>query len=698
MATPLAPASIGEGPVSRPKVDHLYAPGGGGPGSDDPPPADHPQRVYGWTMERISEGEAINRADPSYGRCDDLVADLMGDQTTGRHTDPQHKVVINQTKKAINTHASLLTDIRPLWEWRTENQLFKSHAAIMNDLLLTWWVQTFADLEVADAVRISSTIGSSDVLFEYDPNYNAGGDMRLVPRDWRDTIPIRPERSRSLQDWEGIVFREEHAPAKLRSLYPGRLDYSVSATGKLEGVFTKVRRLIRPEGPVTTLSGLGAKDPNKRYTAVATQPGMILYRAFVRDRSINKMPHRVLMGPPGRNWSYFVEPGKPLYPRGRCIVLVEGDPQQAPLFDGPNPYWHGRWPASRLSLQRWPWLMVGMPLAWDVRHLQSVLNITINDFLQVFAQWVKRGSIWGKNAPESLFQRFDTSKPGWKVKVNTLVGTGFQLQDGPTLPSWAMNFLLLLFGKFDEMTGVANLTQLLQLRQAPGRDTLEKYLEAMTPEIRLEARQLECFLRETADMFLPSTAQFYSRTMRKLKLGPSGEVLEDLDYDPNTMIPAMKPGDKDYTPELDFELPRDQRAMWYIKQFAFWVAPSSLLALHAMERQMKYLQLSRQGYMDFWSLGEILEIPNIGAPPPVLLPRALKEGEDPASLPINPETGQPQLPMEVRIPQTVTERLMAQAQLGIGQSVSPVGRKASGQQPPQLKQRPDGSTTVTESG
>jgi hypothetical protein len=94
----------------------------------------------------------------------------------------------------------------------------------------------------------------------------------------------------------------------------------------------------------------------------------------------------------------------------------------------------------------------------------------------------------------------------------------------------------------------------------------------------------------------------------------------------------------------------------------------------------------------------MLEVPNMGSPPPVLLPKASLSAEEVAVLPINPATGQPQLPMELRIPQTVTERLMAQAQLGIGQTTSPAGRKASGQEAPQLKQKSDGSTTVSESG
>ncbi len=53
--------------------------------------------------------------------------------------------------------------------------------------------------------------------------------------------------------------------------------------------------------------------------------------------------------------------------------------------------------------------------------------------------------------------------------------------------------------------------------------------------------------------------------------------------------------------------------------------------------------------------------------------------------------------LEVRIPTTVTERLQAQALLGIGQTVSPVGRKASGQAPPKAEQKSDGRSTVSES-
>jgi len=53
--------------------------------------------------------------------------------------------------------------------------------------------------------------------------------------------------------------------------------------------------------------------------------------------------------------------------------------------------------------------------------------------------------------------------------------------------------------------------------------------------------------------------------------------------------------------------------------------------------------------------------------------------------------------MEIRVPTTVTERLMAQNLMGIGVAVNPAGRKASGGAAPEVEEKSDGRTTVTES-
>jgi hypothetical protein len=215
-------------------------------------------------------------------------------------------------------------------------------------------------------------------------------------------------------------------------------------------------------------------------------------------------------------------------------------------------------------------------------------------------------------------------------------------------------------------------------------------------------------------------------------LGDAGLALNDFDYDPDSLVPALDMGDPGYTAELDKSVPRDQRAQFFHQQFLFSVAPNSILAMHAQEEKMMRMQLFRMQVYDMWSLGESLEIPNMGTPPPMPLPpleepnpeEVMADLAGQAGLTPDPLTGQPTgMPMppkkyvldpatgqvlEIRVPMTVTERLMAQTMLGIGGSVNPAsaegagaGRPASGGSEPKVEEKKDGMgaprTTITES-
>ena len=112
-------------------------------------------------------------------------------------------------------------------------------------------------------------------------------------------------------------------------------------------------------------------------------------------------PHPVLMGKPGTSWSYMVEPRAPLYPRKRLIVCTE----KHVLYDGPNPDWHGMFPISRLQLDPWPWLFLGLALAHDLMPMQDGINEIFNRALNTFALTANRGQIADANAmPESQFR------------------------------------------------------------------------------------------------------------------------------------------------------------------------------------------------------------------------------------------------------------------------------------------------------
>jgi hypothetical protein len=441
--------------------------------------------------------------------------------------------------------------------------------------------------------------------------------------------------------------------------------------------------MVSPSSTLDGLKGGPARSSN-------TVPETILYRCYLNDRSLNLSGKPVIMGKPGTAWSYWVDPMKPLYPRRRVIVATD----RVVLYDGPNPYWHGMYPIARLRLDPWPWLFYGLSLGHDLAPMQDGINNTFNWLMSILGQAANRGVIADANAmPENQFRRFDPQKPGFKVKVKATMGEGFKLADPPNLPGFALPFIELLLRKFEDMAGTANLQQLQQLGQMPSADTIQKYYDSLTPELRMEGRYLEAFMRDIAEMVKCNIFQYESKARRILLLGDAGKTLSDFDYDPDTLVPAMASTDKDYIAELDKNKSRDERALYFHKLFTFSVAPNSILALHAQEEKMMYLQLSRQGYMDFWTLMDMLEIPNVGSPPPIPLPvRDWVPTKDPATGVIMPP------PMEIRVPTNITERLLAQQQMGIGQVASPAGRKASGEAPPHLEEKDGGArTTVSES-
>jgi hypothetical protein len=658
-------------------------------------------RVLDWAREAIQEGDRIMKQDPAYPKMDAAMSYVLGEQLAADRPSYLPKLVINQSKKSVRASVSALTDLKPVFAYKTYNPQFQPVGDLLNNLVVAWWVNTFADLELADVIKYSKVAGTGDCLLEYDPHFNHYGDNRLIARDPRDTIPVRPSRDRSIQSWEGVIIREAHSPNVLRGMFPG---YAPLLQPEFEGskfgsVFTKFRRTVASIVTPTVFDYVSGGAFTQRGV---TSPEITLFRMFLTDRSLNMTGGPILMGKPGTAWSYMVKPKERLYPRKRLIVLTD----KAVLYDGPSPYWHGMYPVSRLKLDNWPWLFFGLSQIHDTMPLQDSINQVMNDFLSTFSQWVNRGVIADKNSiPESLLKRFDPRKPNWKMKLNPTYGEGFKLADGPTLPPWSMDFLALLLQKHDDLTGTANLQQLMQLRQMPGADTIQKYWEALTPELRQEGRVLEGFLRDIAEMIKVNIFQYYSAARRIGLLGDVGITLNDFDYDPGTLVPSLSPGNPGYTPELDVGKSRDERAQFFMRLFSFHVAPNSILAMNAMEKKMEAFQMARMGYMDFWTFHERMETPNVGTPPPIPLP-ALDQ-PDPVligALPgqkkyfVDPQTG---ITMEVRVPSTITERLIAQATLGIGMTQNPAGRKASGQAPPQIETKSDEvgapRTTITES-
>lgn len=665
-------------------------------------------RVLGWIAEAVTEGDRINRSDPSYARIETAMRYIEGDQArdadnAGRRPAYIPGMTINEARAVVQAHVSALTDLKPLFAYKAMNPAFAAQADLINKLTIAGWITQQMDLQLGYVVKYALAAGTGDCVTEWDPHAGFGGDCTLSPRDCRDTLAIRPAtHNRSIQAWQGVILRESHTVNVLKQMYP---EYAPrfhpttdSMLATLMGRFrTSISRLLSPGGD--TLSALNVPAQSTRVRSGE----VLIYRTYLTDLSKNLTTKPIPMGRPGASWAYLVPPGGYLYPYKRLIVST---PSML-LYDGPSPYWHGQYPVSRLKLWDLPWRFLGLSLLHDLLPVQDAINKNLQDFLLGMSKWLDPSVAYNTGAVSENFMRlFDPRRPGAKIKLNPqATKDGFRLQEGPPaqILQLALESLQMLTTKFSNLSGTPNMQELLALRQLPGAETIQRYWEALTPELRQEGRMIEVFLRDLAEQLKVLRFQYESNARRVAVLGDAGTMLEDFDFDPETLVPSMAATDPHYQPEFDKDLPRDRRAQAFHKSIVFMVAPNSILSMNATEGKLIKLQLARAGMYDFWSLGEALEIANIGAPPAIPLPPLTPPDpllvqqsilmQDGKYL-LDPMSGQI---LEVRIPITVTERLIAQQQLGIGMTESPAGRKASGQAPPQMETKSDGRSTVTES-
>lgn len=638
--------------------------------------------LLAWVIDKEREGDQLIKAEPGYDEIDKSISYIMGEQGESRRPSELSHVNLNLTKHIILQTVSGLTDIHPLFGFKTYNNNFAGVAEVLQRMSMAWWINNFCDLKLADTIRYSAGAGTGYCEIKWDASAAGGqGDIVMVPRDPRDVLPINPTFDQSLQSWEGVIVRSAMGINELRARYPEkayRLVPDRSSSTMLTRTWTRAKRLmsqISSPAPVDVMMQNSAHNAPSKITASD------VLTIYIKDRRIHTGNVPIKMGDPNTSWCYTVYPinfikpdGKKagvedsrLYPRGRMIVCT----RKVVLYDGPNPYWHGMFPLAKLCLDPWPWALLGLGLAHDLLPLQDALNETVNGVMDAVRKTLRPGVIADKKVvPESVWQRIDTRQAGLKLKTNPAAGKTLEFTEPPILPTYIMEMITLLKGTMDEISGVANMTALTQLQQAPGADSIERMMEALTPVLRLKGRLLEAFLREMGEMVKCNFFQFYNLPRRVSMLGEAGLDFTDFDFDPGTLVPALSKQDTGYVQQLDKDLyDRPTRAQWFHKNFTFQITPNSLLAISQISRKLMYLQLARMQppLMDRWSLYEVLEIPNGGTPPGDAI--------------------------------TITDRLKAEQVMFPPPGAEPVGRPPTAQQMPSIQEKDQGTRqTISESG
>ena len=642
---------------------------------------DQERATLSWLRAAAMEGMAILKREPAYNIIGKAMDYLDGKQLIVRGKTLS-KITDNRMRKVWLETVSAMTDVRDVWDYRTKNLSYKAQAELITLLVRSWWDNQYCDLALQDALKFAGPGGSGYISPVWDPDLPGGGDIRLVVIDPRDVIPIRPPYPYvgSVQDWRGVLIRQRRTVNWLRKKYPHK---AFKFGGRVESWFGDDNRSGSGTSVLTTLDVLFRSSPE---TGKSEAPYVDFIRAFIQDDSIHTGDAPRLMGKPGTNWSYVVYPvgsvnpvtGEKvteeearLYPRGRLILFTP----DCVLEDIPNPYWHGQFPLIKITLDPSPWSLLGGSMIGDLIPLQDALNEVLRGIEDGVGRWLKPNVAADRTAvARSYMEKFDPRKGGQVLMTNPSGGDGVRLLEGPAPQVFATYFQVAewLKREIDDNSGVMGLRQLDQLKQMPSPETIDKYMEAQSPLLRIRGRVLEQAIGELAEQVKVLVFQFYDVGRRVQIAGDEGVSLEDFDYDPNSLVPAMVPGEPGYLPELDASLSRADRAQHHHRNFSFYVTRNTMLTISHMQQKLLYLQLFRMGMLDPWTVWEAFDVANIGTPP---------KG-------------------------TILERIAAAMQLGImpggaAPQQAGGGRPPTGQQPPTMVQKsgPDGPrTVVSESG
>lgn len=672
--------------------------------------------ILGWVQKKVGDGLTILQRERAYNEIGEAIKFVNGEQLPMR-SNSISKIVDNRLRKIGLETVSALTDVRPIWNYDTYNEKYKDQSLILNKLARGWWKNSKADRPLQSALLFSGVGGTGYGALTWNPDLPGGGDMELIPFDPRDVIPIEPVYSDSLQDWTGVILRQQLPISLLRDRYPSKA-YKITES---KGSWFGSKQIDTGGGSMSSITSpawsLLQKGPERM--GGNSLGGVDVMYVYVKDNSINTGADCVVMGDPGTNWAYNVYPvgyRKPdgsltteqeakLYPRGRLVICTP----EAVLADGPNPYWHGLFPVIRFTLDPLPWSLLGGSMIGDLIPLQNALNEGLRGLEDGMAQWTRRGIIAdSKTLSRTNLDAIDTRKSGLKVMINPSMGEGFKVVDGPEFPQWYMTMIEFFKSEMDEISGVRGLQQLAQLKQMPSADSMEKFMDALSPLLRIRARSIEVSLGELAEMLKVGFFQYYDTGRRMQILGPDGISLEDFDYDPGSLVPHDVPGDT-----------RQERASNHHRNFTFSVAPNSFLNVSHTTQKMFILQLLRSNLMDPWTAWDSFDLPNVGQAPAETIPErmiaarklGLQPGPTPEMVQLQQAAMMAQLAQQagmgamggvspggmgsVQGPQPMQESGAAPP---ISGTTPQGGRPPSGNAPPVFKQK-DGGTrgTVTES-
>lgn len=664
------------------------------------------QRILAWMTESIQEGEWFLRGqtgykfvDTSYRILHDIGYDSLPD-TLSRASKPF-------VKKDLRELVGTLANPRPINSFGTENDDWKDQADLVNKGHMHWYLATFADRKLREALQYAGAEGTGYLIIEWDPGYWSLSDGEITTQalgvDAVLPIQISPE-DWDLQKAYAVIIRRQYPIFHVMRRYP-LAAHLITPDGEAVSRWRRFANSLLDRVTPTVQNTYGAQR-GYRGEDPAGKHLVTVYDIYILDGQANLGETPIKMGVQSAPWEYTVpfkgqripigindtRTGEPItkpadyhdsriFPYRRHITAT----RTAILYDDTSRWWHGQVPLVKFRLDDWPSEYCGIPVTKDPAKLWAVHTSLLRAYDDSANARLRPGLAYDKSrVSEKLANSYDPRKGGQVIGFSNMLGEPFKLIGDPRM--FAMDQGILEFmDQLEEggakMMGLHDLVAMSKAAQIPGSDTIEKLAEMAGPIATDMSRNMESSMRDLGELWKAMFFEFYSARKRFQIMGRDGVTREDFDFDPSTLVPSNLD-----LPVIGRGGTRAERARIHMRNFHFSIVPNSIYQITQSTRRLLLLQLARLG---------------MPIPPEYLmeqfdLPNPRKMIDDFWAY----KAEEAQKMTEIQIMSTAMNpmaQLMGQMQKGLqGGKGNPQGegRPPTGQVPPHVEQKDGGTRSV----
>lgn len=488
------------------------------------------QGVLEWSNAVYEEAER-ELADSREVRLTSRLIDyITSQQWSAKARFGRSRPIVNRLFRQFIEMAGLLTDIEPDFKVRflNEEAEYNDLQELLNEMVGLWARMTDFESELTQTV-MWALLHTGYAKVQWNSALNNGmGDCEYIPLGPLQVMTIGS--GSRLQNDECVIARW---PVTVESLYRvfGEIVHGIVPdldTGDAGGDVSRPGRISQASW--TRLNPqlrrmMGVKQPNQARRS--RYPRAMLKQFWFRDSSKNEGSKSIQVGDARYNWSYVVEPGMPLWPRGRFLIISGGKVLQ----DGPNPYWHGMFPFAKLRLIRVPWSPNGASPLEPIALMSDIVNRINGGIMDMIRASIEPKIVAPKAAfAQGVWDALDPGAPGSKVMYNNNTPRPPEFPKPPELPAYVLQMKQDVEKEQDASSGASAISQAIAKKQVPGGDSLDMILNSRSIPIRFMGRGLSSFLTEVGTMIISNKMQFETSKSRIKKFGTKG--LTDADFEP----------------------------------------------------------------------------------------------------------------------------------------------------------------------